>query len=121
MVRKKAEAAPAVVRPAEDTTTKTEATPKNFIRAWRLYRGYERQQDLCATSRISRPVLSRLENGTLEYRQGHLDMLAKALNCTPGDLVKTDPNSQGDIFRVYEEIPQAKRARALKLLRNLAR
>lgn len=121
MVRKIAKAAPAVVQPAEDTTTKTVVTTKNFIRSWRLFRGYERQADLCKVCKISRPVLSRLENGTLPYRQPQLEVLAATLKCAPGDLINVDPSGAGDIFRIYEQIPEAKRERAIKLLRNLLR
>lgn len=103
----------------EDGTTRVPPTANNFIRAWRLFRGIDRQQDLADRSGVGRPVLSRLESGSLDYHQRHLEQLAKVLQCTAGDLISTDPSNMGDVFRIYEDLPPSGQLRAYQLLRSL--
>lgn len=112
---------PAKVTRTEDATTRVAATTSNFIRAWRLYRGYESQAALSAkVPDLNASVLSRLESGSLQYRQWHIDLLADALNVSPRDLIGRDPNAVADVFSIYEGLNANKRKRALKLMRALA-
>lgn len=99
-------------------------TPKfpNFIAAWRIHRGFPKISDLARDPRaaVTRISLGRLEAGKQGYRQEVLENLAIVLECTPGDLLSVDPVTKGVIFEIYETIPDYKKPRALKLLRDLA-
>jgi hypothetical protein len=113
-------------------TVRTEPSKKHHIRAWRLFRGYATQQELCndiarnlsklsrafphlsigkTSNGFTRATLCRIENGTLRFNEDQLDVLAYMLKTTPGDLIKTDPFNSGSIFVIYSHLtaPQRKK------------
>jgi DNA-binding Xre family transcriptional regulator len=92
----------------------------NHIRAWRLHRGFATQGDLAKKSGITRATISRLESGTLPYRQWQLEKLSVALDCKPHDLIGTDPNLSASIFQIYQSLSEAGQKRAIRLLQALA-
>lgn len=70
---------------------------RNFIRAWREYRGLS-QDKLVERVRehlpsFSKSNLSRLENSTSPYNQVTLEALALALSVEPQRLLDRDPTS----------------------------
>lgn len=104
----------------DGASTRSKASSDNFIRAWRIYRGYDTQEALCLHLSINSSVLSRLESGALQYRQWHLKLLSNFLNVSPRDLIGTDPFDGGDVFSLYAKLSPRKRAKALALIRRLA-
>ena len=50
-----------------------------------------------------------------------LEALADALNCDPADLITRAPGDDGGIMLVWGKIPVVDRARALEVLKALAR
>jgi DNA-binding Xre family transcriptional regulator len=94
--------------------------PANYLRAWRLFRGYASQGDLAKASGITRATICRLESGAMPYRQWLLEKLAKVLDCAPVDLIGTDPTAQVTIAQIYRRLSEDDRKRALKYLAGLA-
>lgn len=92
----------------------------NYIRAWRLHRGFATQGELAKKSGITRATISRLESGTLPYRQWQLEQLSETLNCKPHDLIGTDPRMQASIFQIYQRLPEEAQKQALKVMLALA-
>lgn len=92
-----------------------EAATSNNIRNWRLFRDFKSQTELWKAcmphGSITRPVLSKLESGLADYRQVHLETLAKVLNCSPGDLIDVNPFQFGTVFDMYKHLkPEDKEA-----------
>lgn len=85
---------------------------KNFVRAWRLFRGMEHQGDLAIAAGLSRPTISRVESGDLQWRQDLYEQIASALGCSAVDLLTTDPETSGSIFQIYATVPTEMRAKA---------
>ena len=92
----------------------------NYIRAWRLHRGFATQGELAKKSGITRATISRLESGTLPYRQWQLEQLSETLNCKPHDLIGTDPRMQASIFQIYQRLPEEAQKQAMKVMLALA-
>lgn len=90
--------------------------PANYIRAWREFRGITSQGQMALKAGMTRPTISRLESGAMPYRQKALEQLARVLECTPSDLIGSDPNAMGAIFQIYERIPESLRPQALSAL-----
>jgi transcriptional regulator with XRE-family HTH domain len=91
----------------------------NFVRHWRLFRGYATQDVLAEKSGVTRVTISRLESGALPYRQSVLEKLAAALDCTPGDLIERDPQSTITIVQIYSRLSERDQGRAIKMLKTL--
>lgn len=78
---------------------KVKASPDNFIRQWRLYRGFECHKDLAEETRrldprrkgLDRVTICRLETGVTRLNQTHLYLLAPALGCEPWQLIAHEP------------------------------
>lgn len=91
----------------------------NTIRLWRIFRGFDSQGELADACGLTRATVSRLESGAMDWRKDQLEALAKALACSPSDLIDTDPNLQADVFKIFRRIPVKKRAAAMKALERL--
>lgn len=67
--------------------------PGHFIREWRTYREMtqERLAELIGAADAS--VVSKIETGDRGYRRDSLEPFAKALQCTPGDLLRPPPGT----------------------------
>lgn len=63
---------------------------KLYIREWRNFRGLT-LEDLAAALDSSKGYVSELERGIRRYNQDLLEGIAKALKCSPADLLATDP------------------------------
>lgn len=102
--------------------------PRNYFRAWRLYRGIKSQSELARLTiaadpkgnGISRPSILRLENFKLRWHQGHLEILSRVLNAPPGALVSVDPYNPG-VMGYYLLADQRGRTRIANMIRRLAR
>jgi len=109
--------------------SRLDASPNNYIRSWRLFRGIATQHELTALSKardpegkgLSREVICRLETGELRYNEDHLRILALALTVSVRDLIGTDPNDSGDIFAIYAALSNADKRRAAKQIEKLKR
>ena len=96
---------------------KTEATPGNFIRAWRLHRNFKSHGELADHTvtvdpegrGINRVTISRLESGITRYNQSQLELLGKALDIPAGDLISRDPNKKPTIVEIYEAMNAAQK------------
>lgn len=87
----------------------------NYIKEWRLFRGFETQRDLSRVCGLPSQTISRLEAHRLAYTPWSLQLLAKALKCHEGDLISRDPSKiDADIFMVYEQMSATDRAKLLK-------
>jgi len=93
---------------------------KNFIRAWREFRGIAAQGDLAEKAGLARETVNRLESGKLAYKQRYLVLLAKALDCSPMALIEVNPYEQATIFQIYAKLPEVKKRKALRALQALA-
>lgn len=97
--------------------------PGNSIRAWRgdlsLERLADRVRDLGVP--ITHASLSRIERGLQPYTQVKLEAIAKALNCTPADLVMRTPTSPTQIALILAitNMGDEERKRALKILQAM--
>jgi transcriptional regulator with XRE-family HTH domain len=80
--------------------------PTNFVRAWRIHRGYERQEDLAKIVGVKSPTISRLETGVTPYTQELLESVANALKCRVSDLLDRDPNAPPSILDIYDGLPE---------------
>lgn len=81
------------------------------------------QEQAAERSGVSQSTLTRIETGVREYKEHHLDALARAYLCTPAQLIGADPNSSGrgaDIVDIWDHIPKEQRAAAQQMLQALA-
>lgn len=101
--------------------TRTEAATTNYVRAWRLYRGIKSQTRCAELAGMTRPSLSRLESGTLPYRQWMLEKLAAVLDTSPANLIGVDPYVSADIFKIYTALPEDHRREALAFISGLSK
>lgn len=105
------------------------ATDTNFIRSWRLFRGFESHDALSkatvahdpAGEGLSRSCILRLETGETKYHQGHLAILSNTLRVAERDLIGTDPYNAGDIFALYAGMTAADKRRAAAYIERLAK
>lgn len=94
-------------------------TPANYIRQWREYRGIDSQAELARRTGLTRPTITRLERNNQGYRQRYLELIAAALDCTPAQLIGTDPNNVPAFVQIWKDIPREQHEHALELLRVL--
>lgn len=74
------------------TASLTTQRPKNFIRAWRKYRGLT-QEALAEAIGVATASISQVETGKQGFSDTTLYALAEALDCTAGDLLTREPPS----------------------------
>lgn len=89
------------------------------MRAWRKHRGLTLQELADATG-IHKGALSRLEREDRDYHGSHLDLLAKALDCTPADLISRAPEAAESIVQIWDRIKPAQRDTARRILEQIA-
>lgn len=92
----------------------------HYIREWRKYRALSLEQ-LSVVTGMSHPALSRLERGLRPYTQRSLDVVARALGCTPADLIMRDPWAGEDIWQLWASLRPDERDQALTILKVLRR
>lgn len=94
----------------------TDEHPRHYIREWRIFRGMT-QKDVADKMKFTNGALSQLETGRTAYRQDMLEALAKALECSPGDLLNIDPNTGPDFYNEYGRMTEKQKAVALKVMK----
>lgn len=92
---------------------------RHFIRAWRKYRGLTLEQ-LAERVEVTHGAISQLERGETNYTQPMLEAIAKALQCTPADLIMRDPNDSSAPWSIWERLEPEQREKANSYLRFLS-
>lgn len=64
-------------------------------------------------------AISQLERGDTKYTQPMLEALAKALFCTPADLVSRDPGDLSSAWAIHDKIKAATPDQAKKAIEML--
>lgn len=83
---------------------------KNFVKEWRIFRGFATQVALAKASGVRAGDINRLESGKISWTHTNLAPLAKALNCHEGDLISRDPlKAKADIFLIFEKMTEKDR------------
>ncbi len=95
-------------------------TKRTFIREWRKYRGLTLEK-LADQVGITHGNLSRVERGLRPYSQTLLEALSDALKTEPASLLMRDPHDAEGVWTVWEKIPTTERARAIEVLKALAK
>lgn len=93
---------------------------RTFVRQWRLHRRLTLEQ-LAERIGSTDASVSRIERGLQPYTQQTLEALAKALDCTPADLIQRDPGTPAPIWEIWSLIPESEQERATEVLRALAK
>lgn len=75
----------------------------SFLGAWRRHRGLTQQQ-LADRMGVSKAEVSRVETGERGYRQSFIEKAAKALQCTPAQIVGADPTETDGAWNIYEAV-----------------
>ena len=112
----------------QHSKTRKESSSDNFIRAWRLYRNFETQEDLANETKkhdpkgegLARNVICRLETSAYRWNMDHIKILAETLGCAPRDLIGTNPFDAGDIFMIYNKASKAQRKQIEEYLKKFA-
>lgn len=112
--------------------------PGHFLRQWRKHAGLS-LQSACdkvyalATDRIvaegeerdlrrmgiTYSTLSRIERGDVPYNQNLLEVLAEAYGTDPASLIMRNPEDPEGLWSIYDQIPEAQRPVALRMLSGL--
>lgn len=71
------------------------SSPRHFIRAWRMHRKMT-QDALAEKIGVTSGAISQLENGLINYTQPTLEAIARALECSPADLLYGPPAKTED-------------------------
>lgn len=86
-----------------------------YLREWRKHFGLTQQQ-LADRMETSKSVISEWETGKKRWNQDMLEALADALGCEPADLIMRDPTAPASIWSIWDRVPEAKRADAIRVL-----
>lgn len=73
-----------------------ETLGKTFLKEYRRAAGLS-QERAAAELKITRPLLSQIENAKSPYSQRHLEQAAKLYGCTPAEILDRPPNYVPDI------------------------
>lgn len=72
-----------------------------YLKQWREYRNLS-QEVAADRIGISRPNLSKIENGAVPYSQPILEAAAFAYRCEVGDLLSVNPFKEGHVIDILE-------------------
>lgn len=75
----------------------------HHVKAWREYRELT-QEALAERVGVTQEAISKLERGATGYTQAMLEALAKALDCTPAELIQRDPNEAQPLWAIIDQI-----------------
>lgn len=95
---------------------KRQTRRRTFIRQWREYRQLT-QDALGDRIGLSKPQLSRIENGQQPYSQDLLEALAEALQTDVASLLMRDPSQDDAIWSIWEQAKPGER----RMIEDLAR
>lgn len=94
-------------------------TTKYYFRQWRDFRGLTQDQ-LAERANLSTSTISQIETGDQGFREESLVAIAKALDCSPGDLLSVDPNDSGELLDIWEGIVPSARPLVLSVIRVMS-
>lgn len=103
------QAAPPAGRPRRPT----------HLAAWRAYRGGMTQEKLAELSGLSESAISQIENGKQWYSPKSIEALARALKCSPGELL-SPPGENTDLLGVWTALNRRDKERAMRMLTDWA-
>lgn len=89
-----------------------------YIKEWRRYRGMT-VEALAQRIGVSHASLSRIESGRQPYKQGYLESIGAALDCTPWDLLMRDPSGPESIFDIYRSLGEAQKRQLVEIAKTL--
>lgn len=81
---------------------KNELAVPTFVQQWREFRGLT-QEKLAGMVGFQPPSISQLENGKQGFSDKSLAKFAKALGCTPADLLAYDPSKPASFWPLFQE------------------
>ncbi len=87
----------------------------HFLREWRLRAGLS-QDRLAALSGMSKPNISRIENGEIPYNEDTLEALANALGVGPADILMPPAMRADEILSVWNQLRDSDKGRAVASL-----
>jgi len=96
----------------------------NYLRAWRKSRRKPdgtllTQGDVAIFAGVSKPTISRIENGSQNYNARILEAYATLCGCQPGDLLSREPFDPDTIYQLYARLRPAQRSEAEAILRAM--
>lgn len=98
----------------------TRGTGRNLFRQWRDH--FQLTQDQVAQrAGLPKSTISKLENGKLEYTQGHLEALSHAYGIEPADLIGRLPGAPHELTLLVNKIPPENKEAAISVLKALAK
>jgi|SRR5579862_1044743 transcriptional regulator with XRE-family HTH domain len=104
--------------PAADADGDAEDKPRNYLRAWREYRGLK-VAELAKRSGLGAQTINELESGATDIASKQLDVLAPALSTQRGFILDFDPkDADPSIFDTVQSIPKERRSQALEILKT---
>ena len=87
-----------------------------FFREWRTFRGLT-QEKLAELTGYAAPGISQLEAGKQGFTNTTLEDFARALDCTPADLVGRNPLDDQTPVEIWNRIRADDRIQALEVLK----
>lgn len=96
----------------------TRGTGRNLFRKWRDHCQLTQDQVAQRTG-LPKSTVSKLENGKMEYTQGHLEALAHAYGVEPADLIGRLPGAPQELTLLVSKIPPENREAAITVLKAL--
>lgn len=93
---------------------------RTYIRPWREYRRLTQEQ-LAERLGISKPQLSRIENGLQPYSQDFLEALAEELRTDPASLLMRDPSDEEAIWSVWDNAKPGVRAQIAAIVNTFGK
>lgn len=85
---------------------------------WRKHRDRMSQEELAAKIGVTQSMISHWENGESDIPLSTVHDIATALDTTIERLLR-DPGDGEDFYRIWAQLPESERPRALRILRNL--
>ncbi len=98
-----------------------------YFKEWRKHRGFTQDQVIDRLVILDDPLLpqtaaslSRIENGKQPYSQRILEALADVYGVEPFELLRANPEKDGDVVDLLQIMDEKKRAQAMAVLEALA-
>lgn len=89
-----------------------------YLKEWRKFRNLT-QESLADRVGIDRTIVSKIENGKLDYHQAFLEAAAYALRCEPADLLVRNPTDPQAIWSLWDSLPEVEKPKALAVIQAL--
>ena len=91
---------------------------RTHLKEWREHRGMT-IEELANAVETSDATISRLENGKQPYTQALFERLARALHCTPSDLIDRTPTEAESLGSLFAGMSEASREYTLTVMKSL--